>query len=152
MKTFTIHEPPAPSPDGIEHADQLEFVKDGFSWATAVFPPLGFAINGLWLPIAGYVAALLVLEGLGQLVGTSDDVMGLLVFALHVFLGFELHTLKSWWLDRKGWRILGAATGKTLEDCERRFFEDWTPDQPATAAPALARPPKVGLPRTVGWP
>lgn len=152
MKTFTVHEPPSPSTDRIEHADQLEFVKDGFSRLTAIFPPLGFAANGLWLAIAGYVAAVLLLVGLGKLIGASDDVVGPFLLALHIYLGLELHTIKSWWLDRNGWRTLGSVSGKDLEECERRFFENWTPDQPAAPSSLAPRSPKAGLPRTVGWP
>lgn len=47
MVTYTVHEPPHPSADRVDRADELRFIKDGFSWLTALVPPLGLAAKGL---------------------------------------------------------------------------------------------------------
>ena len=57
MVTYTVHEPPAPEADRVDRGSELEFVKDGFSWLTAICPPLGFLANGLWLFAIAYIVA-----------------------------------------------------------------------------------------------
>lgn len=130
VATYTVHEPPMPNPDRLDRADDLEFVKDGFSWITALFPPLGFALKGLWLPALAYVVAVSVFVGLLSLLGINESWSSLLVMALNIYLGFEASSVHRAMLDRASWQMLGSVSGKTLEECERRFFETWLPGQP----------------------
>ncbi len=133
VATYTVHEPPSPSPDRVDRAGELVFVKDAFSWVTALLPPLGFALRGLWLPALAYIVlASAVLGGL-SLLGVNDSLSSILLMALHIYLGFEAATVERLMLDRAGWRMLGSVSGKSLEECERRFFETWMPDQPMVA-------------------
>lgn len=145
MVTYTVHEPPEPSADRIDRGAELRFVKDGFSWMTAVFPPFGLALSQLWLPLVAYI----VFVGVGSValtaLGVTENWVSLAVFAVNVFMGFEHSTLQRWTLDQAGYQMLGTVTGKTLDDCERRFFEGWLPAQPMVATgtnrPAPAHPP-----------
>jgi hypothetical protein len=130
LPTYTVHEPPEPDADRIDRASELLFVKDGFSWLTALFPPLGLAASRLWLPLLAYVVfAGVTVAGLHK-IGVNPAVMTILILAVHIYLGFEHATLQRWILDNAGWQMLGSVTGKSLDDCERRFFETWLPDQP----------------------
>lgn len=133
MVTYTVHETPDPPADRIDRADALEFVKDGFSWVTALFPPIGFIAERLWLALALYVAVLAALGAAANAMGLPQVWTSLVVTALNVYLGFELSTIKRWMLDQSGWTTLGAVTGRDLEECERRFLENWLPSQPAVA-------------------
>lgn len=141
MKTYTVHEPPNGGADRIDRASELKFVKDGFSWITALFPPLGFAMSQLWIPLVVYlVVAGAAGAGLKAL-GVGEGGISIFVLALQILLGFEHSSLQRWMLDRAGWTTLGTVTGKSLAECERRFFEQWLPTQPmittsSTAAPA----------------
>lgn len=128
--TFTVHEAPNPAADRIDRADELVFVKDGFSWLTAIFPPAGLLSRGLWLGLAAYFAAVAVICGVLSALGGSESWITLVVLALGLFLGFEISSLERFMLDRAGWRMLGSVTGRSIADCERRFFETWLPDQP----------------------
>ncbi len=56
MATYTVHEPPVSESDRVDRGVELEFVKDGFSWLTAIFPPLGFLANSLWSMAIAYLA------------------------------------------------------------------------------------------------
>ncbi len=132
--TFTVHEPPNPEADRIDRADSLEFVKDGFSWLTAIFPPLGFAVSGLWLMAIAYLVFVGALVAALQAAGVSETWLSIIVTAINIYLAFEHSTLKRWDLDRKGWRTHGVVTGKTLAECERRFLESWLPQQPIISA------------------
>ncbi|MEQ1715413.1 MAG: DUF2628 domain-containing protein [Hyphomicrobium sp.] len=132
--TYTIHEPPHPAADRVDRADDLRFIKDGFSWVTALCPPLGFAMKGLWLGLAGYLAAVGVLSALLTALGTDPGWIALIVLAVSLYLGFEISTFERFMLDRAGWNPLATVTGRNIGDCERRFFESWLPDQPIITA------------------
>jgi len=140
MRTYTIHERPDPAADRIDRAEGLVFVKDGFSWSAALFAPLWLLAHRLWWPLLGYV----VLSGLFELVRWSAVVdagwVTLAAIALHVLIGFEADTLRRWALDRKNWRTLGSVSGRNAAECERRFFEQWLPGQPAIAPASSSRP------------
>ncbi len=139
MKTYTVHERPNAPAGRIERAERLVFVKDGFSWMAGLFAPVWLIVHRLWWPLVGYVALmLLLLGGLGNFVGSAW--IGLAVQALHLLIGFEASTLRRWGLNRRGWRSVGSVSGRTAEECERRFFDLWLPAQPAIAAAASGGP------------
>ena len=62
--------------------------------------------------------------------GLSENTVGLMTFGLNLLIGFEADTLRRWALDRKGWHMLGSVSGRTVDECERRFFDGWLPSQP----------------------
>lgn len=130
VTTYTVHEPPSPDPDRVDRADGLQFVKDSFSWITAIFPPLGFAMKGLWLPLLAYVVIVSLVAGVMTGLGISEQWSTLVIMAFNVYLGFEASSIERLMLDRAGWQMIGSVTGKTLAECERRFFESWLPGQP----------------------
>ena len=49
------------------------------------------------------------------------------MLGLNLLIGFEADTLRRWALDRSGWRMLGSVSGRTVAECERRFFDGWLP-------------------------
>ena len=152
MQTYTVHEPSQPDADRVDRASALKFVKDGFSWITAFCPPLGLAMSGLWLPLLAYVVFVSAAVALLMALGVSEAWLSLLVIALNVYLGFEQSTLQRWMLDNAGWSMLGSVTGKTLAECERRFFESWLPGQPMIAS-TYGRPKNGDVlpPRRTAW-
>lgn len=136
MLTYTVHEPTNPPSDRIDRAEGLVFVKDGFSWAAALFAPIWLLLHRMWWPLLGYI----VLSGLFELIrwGTNvgSDWITLAVIGLHLLIGFEADTLRRWTLDRSGARTLGSVSGRNADECERRFFEEWLPGQPLIAQPS----------------
>lgn len=124
MKTFTIHEQPDPPGDRIDRAEALLFIADGFSAQAAVLAPLWMIGHGMWLICAGYAGSVLALMLLGWL-GLPAAIIGLCVLGLHVAIGFEAASLRRWTLERKGWQSLGAVTGESEIQCERRFLDTW---------------------------
>ena len=130
MVTYTVHEAPNPAADRVDRADELRFIKDGFSWLTAFFPPLGLAAKGMWLALLAYLVAVTLLGLLLNAAGTDPQWIALVMMALSLYLGLEVSTLERFMLDRAGWRTLGSVSGRNIADCERRFFETWLPDQP----------------------
>ncbi|RUP00182.1 DUF2628 domain-containing protein [Hyphomicrobium sp.] len=146
MATYTVHEPPEADSDRVDRGVELEFVKDGFSWLTAICPPLGFIANGLWLMAIAYLAGTGLLAYLLQSLKVSPELSGILFLALNIYLGLEISTFKRWMLDQKGWQMLGVVNGRTMAECERRFFESWLPQQPVIASDERGQgmPPQRG--------
>jgi hypothetical protein len=132
MLTFTVHEPPSPPADRIDRAESLVFIKDGFSWAAALFAPLWMIAHRLWWPLLGYAALTAAIEVVRAAAGLHQW-LALAALGLNLIVGFEADTLRRWALERRGWRMLGAVTGRTVLDCERRFFDTWLPAQPVLA-------------------
>ena len=152
MQTYTVHEPSQPDADRVDRASALLFVKDGFAWITALCPPLGLAMAGLWLPLLAYVVFVGAAAGLLVSLGVNEAWLTILIVALHIYLGFEQSTLQRWMLDQAGWTTLGSVTGKTLAECERRFFESWLPAQPMIAtAFGRAKSGDILSPQRTSW-
>ena len=147
--TYTVHEPPDAAADRVDRASDLVFVKDGFHWLTALFPPIGLMSKRLWLELLGYVSIVSLVTSLLHWAGLDSNWIALFVAALSFYLGFEVSSLERNNLDRQGWLTLGSVTGRNLAECERRFFETWLPDQPIiTAKKSSGSHGKAG----VGWP
>jgi hypothetical protein len=144
MRTYTIHEQPDPAAD---RAEALVFIKDGFSWAAALFAPLWLLVHRLWWPLLGYIVIGGAFQFVQMLLTFDKRWLGLAVFALHLLIGFEADTLRRWGLERRDWRTVGTVTGKTAAECERRFFDAWLPAQPILAAGAQSPP----SPRSGWW-
>jgi hypothetical protein len=131
--TYTVHEPPVPEADRVDRGAELEFVKDGFSWLTAICPPLGLLANGLWLFAIAYLVLATAVAWALTALKVDPNWIGVLFLMANIFLGFELSSLQRWMLDQMGWTTLGVVTGSSIAECERRFFESWLPGQPIIA-------------------
>ena len=136
MIAYTVHEPELPPADRLDRAEELRFVKDGFSWVTALFPPLGFAARQLWWAVLAYIGIVALVTASLTALHFNSDLITLIVLALNLYLGFEASTIERWFLDQQGWATVGSVTGRNRADCERRFFESWLPGQPVISASA----------------
>jgi len=137
ISVYTVYEPPDAPADRLDRAESHVLIKEGFSWAAALLAPFWLLAHGMWIVLAGYVVAVIVIQvalallGLGQL-------GSLLMVALHVLVGFEADVLRRWTLERKGWRMIGSVVGRSMAECERRFFNAWLKDEPYIRADALS--------------
>ena len=136
MLSFSVHEPPLPPADRLDRATSLVFIKDGFSWPAALFAPLWMLYYRLWWLLGGYFALSAALQLAGSILRVNQIWLALAVAGLHLLIGLEAAPLRIWSLGRRGWKNLGSVTGKTLAECERRFFEAWLPSQPIIAVHA----------------
>lgn len=130
MAVYTVHEPPVPAADRIDRAESLEFIREGFSWGAALVPPVWLISQGAWMAASLYLAAAVALcWGLTSL-GAHPDWIALSLLAFNVLVGFEAPALQRWALELEGWTELGSVSGRTREDCERRFFDLWLQGKP----------------------
>ena len=148
MQSYTVHEEPFPVADRLDRAERLVFIKDGFTWSAFLFAAIWLIVYRLWWALAAYVVLALALQAGGVALGVNQHWIAMAALTLNLLCGFEAHTLRSWGLRRRGWRMVGAITGRNWADCERRFFETWLPSQPILASSATTMP--AGGAR--GWP
>jgi hypothetical protein len=142
---FNVHEPPNVSANRLESAEQLVFVKDGYTLLAALVPPLWLLWKRMWLEFAVYAGATGLLVWLLTSAGATN-VSNALLLIIQIVFGFEAGALYSASLERRGWRYVGTVSGRNAEDAERRFLEAWLPTRteiPQTVGavdPASARP------------
>lgn len=123
MKFYTVHEPPDAPADRIDRADKLKFVHDGFTPAAVAFGPLWLLANRLWLAFLVYAGVASVVLFAVLTMELSPRWFTLMLGAMNLILGFEGASLQRLALARDGWQQVGQVSGRTLDECERRFFE-----------------------------
>ncbi|MCE9648095.1 MAG: DUF2628 domain-containing protein [Parvibaculum sp.] len=132
MRIYTVHELAGAPADG----KGVVFVREGFSAPALVFTVLWLAFERLWLALVFYVAAMIAVAALAYVIGNADATLTL-TLALHVLLGVSANDIRRWTLARNGYRDVGVAGGRTLEEAERDFFRRWNgPFQAAPASPS----------------
>ena len=142
MITFTVHEPPNPPADRVERAAGMVLVRDGFSWSAALLTPFWMVAHGLWWPLVAYVAATGAMGLLQQAVAFDPRWLTLASLSASLLIGLEAGSLRRWALARRGWTVVGTVSGRTAQECERRFFDLWLAAQrPSAPAPAPAETP-----------
>lgn len=169
MMTCTVHEPPKALADRTDRAETLVFVKEGFSWGAALLTPFWAIASRLWLFFVLYLAAMIAVGlGLKWLRVEDSSAATSLILAIHLVIGLEASQIRRWTMRRRGWRTLGSVNGRNMDDCERRFFDDWLPSQPLirvgalspdaddravayAAAPLPPMPPPALADRAGGW-
>lgn len=144
IHTYTVHEPRDGPSDRLERAEQLVFVRDGFSWSAALLAPLWMIANRLWLALLCYLAFLVGSQLLLSVLGLAQQAGGWTVIALHLLIGFEGDAIRRWTLRRRGYALVGSVSGRTRDECERRFFDDWLKDRPYVSPPPPTAPPPLG--------
>jgi hypothetical protein len=165
MKVYTVHEPCGPdagpyrtaAADRVDRAETFRFVSDGFDWSAALFAPFVLLGHRMFAALALYAAALVAIVSILSAVGADGAWIALAIGALHVAVGFEFGELLRAKLDADGWAERGTVSGRTLAECERRFFQDWLPRQPlisglrtaSEVAPQGGELP--GVSRGAGW-
>lgn len=125
MTSYTVHEPPQPSIDELQKVDRIQFVKNGFSWLALLFPFLWTIYHRMWLVLVCFAVMMTALQGAALLIGASEAVSAYLSILLSLVFAFEANDLRRWTLERNGYRLTGAVTGATRDECELKFFSKW---------------------------
>lgn len=152
MQVYTVHEAPNAPADRLERAEQLVFVRDGFACWALLFGPFWLLAKRLWLAgIIALVVSFAVAGGMAA-IGFDEDTAGLAGFVINLLIAFEGSSLHRWTLERRGWTLVGTATGKSRTDSERRFFESWLPNEPLMRSRGEARESGfLPLPNRLPW-
>jgi len=102
----------------------LAVIPDGFSWGAAAF---GFA----WALYVGAWDAALMLFGLQMLASalipllvSDPGIQGAVQLGLALVVGFGANELRRALLALRGLHEVGVVIGASIEDAERRYFDD----------------------------
>ncbi len=131
MRIYTVQQGLDPRAAG----DDLEFVRDGFSWGAFAFTVVWPLYHGLWLVFVIVLAGSAVLSAAVSVVGLSDFGRSAVWLAAALLFAFEANNLRRWTLHRRGWRDVGVAAGRTLSDAEHRFFGVYAVSSSGTLIP-----------------
>ena len=126
-QSYTVYEPGDFKKDLLERADDIVFVKDGFSWWAALIPLLWMIYHRMWLPLAGFFVAATLVQILAYLIGVPQESVGLIFMGLSLAFGFLANDIRREMLERQNYRLAGSIAGHSQLDCERRFFDNWRP-------------------------
>ena len=148
MRIYTVHELAGAPADG----KGIVFLREGFSVPALVFTVFWLAFARQWLALAFYASAAIALAVLGEWAGVRPEVLMILSLAMQFFLGVSANDIRRWTLERHGYRDIGIAAGRTLEEAERDFFRRWTghaltvAPTPAAGAPVWPHRPEEHQP------
>lgn len=123
MRTYTVHHIDDDPRTIVELADDVVFVKDGFSWPAFFIPMFWLIYRGMWIVLIGYIAVLVVSSTLLGFLGVDDTTSFVVGLAVSLLMGFEGNDLLRWTLSRSGLRAVAVVQAGSIEDAERRFFQ-----------------------------
>ena len=148
MLVYTVHEPSEPAASLDDRADELVFVREGFSTPAFLFGPFWLAFHRLWLPLVLYVAGILLLLLVFQILPGGNGAVGSVLTLASLAFGLEANAIRRWGLERRGYQTIGTVAGKTFEACEHRFLTGWLSGQaPRATSSAIGKP--SGSPESV---
>ena len=124
MRSYTVHHPEEEFRVIAKRADDTVLVRDGFCWRAFFFPPVWLCLRGLWLELATYVLAIVVIIALSNFAGLDLGVVLCVFVALNFLVGLEGKELLRWKLSRAGFHTVAVVQAESLEAAERRFFEN----------------------------
>ncbi|MBB5754093.1 DUF2628 domain-containing protein [Prosthecomicrobium pneumaticum] len=140
MKTYVVM-----APRDTDAADRLVFVKDGFCWPAFFLPLVWLLYRRMWIVFLGFVLVTAGLEFAGRQLG--EGISGLVAALAVLLFALEANALRRWTLSGRGWRTVGVASGRSIDEAELRFFAGL--DDPAPPeVPAAPRSPLAGVPVT----
>jgi hypothetical protein len=147
MAIYTVHLPPdATTADTV--AEKAVFIKEGFSFFGFAFTGLWLLAQRLWLMTLIYVAVLGLVLAAFAFLDLPRPAFGVITLLMGLLVGLEGHEWQRRKYARLGWIHAGTVSGPSLDECERRFFKDWTMSHNAArgAAPPLAAMSMTGAP------
>jgi hypothetical protein len=126
-------------------ADDVVFVREGFSWWAFALPLLWLAAKGMWVVLIIAVSAQLLIWAVAEALGFGEAMRLIFGLAINIIMGFEANDLLRWTYARRGYEEVGLVQGGDLEEAEIRFFNE--ADLPAQVAVPPQLPPAPGLSR-----
>jgi hypothetical protein len=118
MAWFTVH-----SKDG-KSADDVVFLREGFSWWGLLFPLLWLAIKGMWIVLIIALAAQFLIWAIAEALGFGEAMRLIFSLAINLILGFQGNELLRWTYERRGFSEIGLVEAADIEEAEYRFFTE----------------------------
>jgi hypothetical protein len=118
MAWFTAH-----SKDG-KSADDVVFLREGFSWWALLFPLLWLAFKGMWIVLVIALAAQFLIWAIAEALGFGEVMRLIFSLVINLILGFQGNELLRWTHERRGFREVGLVEARDLDEAEYRFFTE----------------------------
>ena len=97
----------------------------------------------MWIELIVLVLLYIALPAVFGTDVRGEMLAGWASLAIAVLFGFEANDLRSFSLERRGYRLVGVASGRDRTEAERSFFRAWLPRQAkGTRAPERAAEPR----------
>ena len=150
MIAYTVHEPAEPSSDLYARAEQVVFVKEGFAWFALVFPILWLLYQRMWVVLGIFIGASIAVSMLMLALGASEQAAAWSSFALGALLALQANDLRRWTLESSDYLLMATVTGRNLDECEMKYFQQMVAQAPAQQLPANsdAAQPGAGQPNS----
>ena len=151
MTTYSVYEPGKAPADLAERAERLAFVKEGFSWPAFFVPFFWLIYHRMWIELVLLLALLVALQIVFGLDQRGEALVGWASFAVSLLFAFEANDLRTASLERRGYKLVGVASGDSRDNAELTFLHGWLPRQDKNAAlpePAQKRADRVEAPRS----
>lgn len=121
--------------DDDARALRARFVRDSFSLAACLVPPLWLIANGMAVVLVAFCALF------GGAVAAAAMLLGPTAAAwtaglLMLWFGFEARGLKRWSLARRGWTMTGVVEARRFRTAERRYFASRQDDAASAYVPS----------------
>ena len=154
MKTYLVFEPQAGNRTPAE-AERVVFLREKFSWPAFFFGPLWLAWHRLWLALAFWLAAVVLIAAAVAVWSLDASFAAIAGLVPSFVLAFEATAVRRQKLLANGFRDVGVVVADHIEAAERRFFDRWlreTPKrEPAFSPPPSSLPPLAVPPKVIGF-
>ena len=151
MAIYSVYVPPGgplplDSAGRIKAGDRAVFLPDKFSYAAFAFGPFWLLWSRLWLPLAAYALAAMLIVTAVRFLGLSPFAILMLVGLMDWFLGLEGARMIGARLERQRFKLADVIAGSKMDDVEQRFFSRWLTglDEVAAARSSSAVAPVAG--------
>ena len=128
VQTYTVFEPRVGPEDIEERAGKLVFVKEGLAFWALIAPAIWLLVNSVWRGLLAYVALSASLIAGLTAIGASEQAIVWGGLVLNLIFAYEARDLYRGALERRGYQLIGVVSGRNLEECERRFLQEWLPE------------------------
>jgi len=123
MKTYRIYAPSSSDPTSLNPAENVKFVKEGYSFLAAIFGPFWLLAKQMWFEALGYFAGLIIVLNILSFFGLNEIGSTALLYLVSAIFGLFANDIEAQHLEQKGYDMAAIVTGSSYELCEAKYFQ-----------------------------
>lgn len=124
--------------DGLQSVAEAAFVRQSFSWKAFFFGPLWLARHRLWVPLALWAAAYLVLIAASPKILSASAGL-FMALALQTLLGLEAGRLREAKLAAQAYHLVEIIAAPARDEAEVAFYRKIEAPDAALGSASLAQ-------------
>lgn len=130
MLTYTAHRRADPlTHDYMKDGQDVVFIKDGYSWPAFFIPVFWMLWHRLWLPLAGYLTAVVLVAVAGYVLSLPDGLVASIGLLANFYAGLEGNNFRRRALAKRGYDEVADITAANNDEASFRFFAAQLSDQ-----------------------